>query len=179
MLTTTAGPRPEPSADNYALAYAQRRSWVMWSWLYGAILAAAGGVHALVSAATGEDPETGAVMAGLGLALAAVGWLVSAPKRFSRKLPKPAPGVLRAEQAIRTNKGAVVVSNIFMPAAVLAAAFGTPRGLAPDVVPVLAMLLVWAPLIGVGLLRTTRLLRERRPRYDRWLTDVRQAAPTR
>ena len=171
MLGTTSRLRPEPSADNYALAYAQRRSWVMWSWLYGAILAASGAVYAFVSTATGEDPETGIVMAVLGLALATLGWLVSAPKRFSRKLPKPAMDVPRAEQGIRINKGVVVFSNILMAILILAAAFGTPKGLSPESLPVLAMLSVLAPLIGVGMARTKKLLVERGPRYDLWLQN--------
>lgn len=169
MLDITAGLRPEPSADNYALGYAQRRSWVMWSWMYGAVMAAAGAAYALVAMAAGQDPETGTFMALLGLALAALGWLASAPKRFSRKLPKPAMDVPRAEQAIRINRGVVIFSNILMAVIILGLAFGMPRGLAPDVVPVLAMMSVWAPLVGAGILRTRKLLMERGPRYVRWL----------
>lgn len=170
MFGTTAT-RAEPSADNYALGYAQRRSWVMWSWMYGTVMATAGATHALVALASGSDPEMGVIMTLLGAALAALGWLVSAPKRFSRKLPKPAMDVPRAEQAIRINRGVVIFSNILMAVIILGFAFGTPRGLAPDVVPVLAMMSVWAPLVGVGILRTRKLLAERGPRYERWLQD--------
>jgi hypothetical protein len=161
----------EPTADNFALAYAQRRSWVMWSWLYGAILAAVGAAYALVSLMLGEDSEAGSFMVVFGLAIAALGWLVSAPKRFARKLPNPAMDVPRAEQAIRINKGVVISINIVMPVLVLAAAFGTPRGLASDVVPILASMLVWAPLIGGGMLRTKKLLVDRGLRYDKWLQN--------
>jgi hypothetical protein len=159
----------EATPDNYALGYAQRRSWVMWSWMYGGLLAASGAAYVLAALAAGGDPETGAVMTFLGLSLAAIGWLSSAPQRFSRKLPRPAMDLARAEQAIRTNKGAVIGSNILMAVLILVLAFGSPRGLAPDIVPVLAMLSVWAPLTGAGVLRTTRLLVERGPRYERWL----------
>lgn len=163
--------RLEPTADNYALAHAQRRTWVMASWMYGAIIAASGAAYVLASAVAGHDPETGMGMAILGAAMAAVGWLASAPKRFTRKIPKPAMDVARAEQAIRINKGVVVVSNIVMAGGILAAAVFAPRGTAPDVVPILAALAVWAPLLGFLILRTTRFLIERGPRYELWLQD--------
>lgn len=169
MLNTAASLRPEPSTDNYALGYAQRRSWVMWSWVYGAMMAAAGSAYGLVATATGANPEAGVIMALLGLAVSVLGWLVSAPKRFSRKLPKPAMDVARAEQAIRINKGVAIGSNVFMAVVILGLTFGTPRGLAPDVVPILAMMSVWAPMTGVGILRTRALLAERGPRYEHWL----------
>ena len=161
----------EPTADNFAIAYAQRRSWVMWSWLHGAIMAVVGAVYALVSLLLGEDPETGTFMALLGLAIAALGWLVSAPKRFSRKLPKPAMDVPRVEQAIRINRGVVIFSNVLMAALILAAAFGTPKGLSAESLPMLAAMLVFAPLLSVGMVRTKKLLVERGPRYDRWLQN--------
>lgn len=169
MPGTKTGPRPVPAADNYALGYAQRRTWVMSSWMYGAMIAAAGTVYALVSVATGEDPETGVGMAVLGLALAALGWLVSAPKRFTRKIPKSSMDVARAAQSIRINKGVVIGFNILMAVIILSFAFGMPRGLAPDVVPVLAMMSIWAPLTGVVIMRARKLLMERGPRYERWL----------
>ncbi|MET4144062.1 hypothetical protein [Arthrobacter sp. UYCo732] len=163
--------RTEPATDNYALAYAHRRTWVMASWGYGALLAASGAAYVLTSALTGNDPEIGVVMFILGAAIAALGWLASAPQRFTRKIPKPAMDVARAEQAIRINKGVVIVSNVVMALLILGAAFGTPRGLAPDVLPILASLAVFAPLLGVIIHRTTRLLKERGARYDRWLHD--------
>jgi hypothetical protein len=162
----------EPSPDNYALAFAQRRSWVMWSWMYGGIIAAAGAAYALVALATGANSETGVFVLLLGLALAALGWLASAPKRFTRKSPKPAMDIARAEQAIRINKGVALGSSALMAVVLLGLAFGTPRGLAPDTLPVLAMLSVWAPLAGAGILRTRKLLVERVPRYERWLQSL-------
>lgn len=161
--------RPEPSTDNYALAHAQRRTWVIGSWAYGAILSVSGAAYVLASAVTGNDPETGAMMTVLGAAIAVVGWLASAPKRFTRKLPKPAMDVNRAEQAIRINKNVVIFSNILMAVILLAATFLAPRGMAPDVLPITAMLSVWAPLVGTLILRATKLLIERRTIYDRWL----------
>jgi sulfite exporter TauE/SafE len=137
--------------------------------MYGAIMAAAGGAYSLTALAAGVEPGTGVTMIFLGLVLAALGWLVSAPKRFTREIPKPATDIARAEQAIRINKTIVVVSNAVMAAALLGLGFGTPRGLAPDTAPILAMMAVWAPLAGVGMLRTRRLLMERGPRYERWL----------
>ncbi len=134
--------------DNYALGQAQRRSWVLGSWSYGAIMAASGIAYVLASALTGNDPETGVVMAVLGGAVAGIGWLASAPKRFSRKFPKPSMDVWRAEQAIRTNKCAVIVANVLMPVIVLAITFLAPRGMAPDVIPITAMLAVWPSLVG-------------------------------
>lgn len=159
----------EATPDNYALAYSQRRAWVLGSWSYGAIMAVSGAAYVLASAVTGNGPETGVIMAFLGAALAGLGWLASAPKRFTRKLPKPAMDVRRAEQAIRTNKPAVIVSNVLMAVILLAATFLAPRGMAPDVIPVTAMLSVWAPLVGALMLRASKLLVERGTIYEGWL----------
>lgn len=160
--------RPEPSLDNYALAYAQRRIWVFGSWWYGIILATSGAVYALASLLMGSDPETGAGMTLLGLAIAGIGWMVSAPKRFSRKQPKPAMDVNRAEQSIRINRGVVLVSNLVMAAVVVALAWIMEPGAADEGVPVLALLTVWAPMVGVLVLRARTLLIERQPRYLAW-----------
>jgi hypothetical protein len=168
-LSGGARSRPEPSIDNYALAYAQRRVWVFGSWWYGAMLAASGAVHALAAVLTGSDPEMGTVMALLGLGLASLGWILSAPKRFTRKLPKPAMDVNRAEQAIRINRGVVIVSNVVMIAVIVALAWIMKPDRAPEGVPVLAMLGVWAPMFGVLTLRARTLLVERQPRYLTWL----------
>lgn len=159
----------EVTQDNYALAYVQRRVWVLSSWSYGVLLAAGGTVYVLASAVTGNDPEVGAGVVLLGGALAALGWLASAPKRFSRKLPKPAREVWRAEQDIRTNKPAVIVANVLGAGIILAITFLTPRGMAPDVIPIAAMLAVWPPLVGALMLRITKLLVERGAIYERWL----------
>lgn len=43
--------------------------------------------------------------------------------------------------------------------------------MAPDVLPVTAMLSVWAPLLGALMQRATKLLIERGSRYDRWLRE--------
>lgn len=159
----------EATPDNYALAYAQRRSWVLGSWSYGAILAAGGTAYVIASALTGNDPAIGVGTAVLGGAVALLGWLASAPKRFSRRVPKPAMDVWRAEQAIRINKPAVIAANILMPLILLAMTFLAPRGMAPDVIPITAMLAVWPPLVGALMLRVSKLLVERGEIYDRWL----------
>lgn len=145
----------------------------MSSWSYGAILAAGGIAYVLASAVTGHNPETGVFMAVLGAAIAGLGWLASAPKRFSRNLPKPAKEVWRAQQDIRTNKPAVIVANVLMAAALLALTFLTPNGMAADVLPVTAMLSVWAPLVGALMLRIKKLLVDRGEIYDRWLQSRR------
>lgn len=160
---------PEPTLDNYALAYAQRRVWVFGSWWFGIILATSGAVHALTSLLMGSNPETGALMALLGLVISGVGWAVSAPKRFTRKQPKPAMDVPRAEQSIRINRGVVIVSNVVMAAGIAALAWMMKPDAAAEGVPVLAMLAVWAPMVGVLGLRARTLLIERQPRYTTWL----------
>ena len=148
MFGITPKVRPEPTADNYALAHAQRRTWVLASWMYGAIIAASGAAYVLASAVTGNDREIGIGMTIVGAAIAGLGWLASAPKRFTRKIPKPAMDVPRAEQAIRINKGVVVSSNIAMAVIILALAVFAPRGTAPDFIPILAALSGCAPLLG-------------------------------
>jgi hypothetical protein len=162
-------PATEATIDNYALAFAQRRSWVLGSWSYGAILAVSGTAYVLASAVTGNDPEIGVFMTVLGGAVAGLGWLASAPKRFSRKLPKPAMDVWRAEQAIRINKPAAIFANVLMVGIVLAITFLAPRGMAPDVIPITAMLSVWAPLVGTLMLQVSKLLAGRQDIYKRWL----------
>ncbi|MET0886073.1 MAG: hypothetical protein ABWX92_06445 [Mycetocola sp.] len=169
LANSRPGSRPEPSLDNYALAYAQRRVWVFGSWWYGIILATSGAMYALASALMGSDPETGVIMAILGLVIAGVGWVVSAPKRFTRKQPKPAMDVNRAEQSIRINRGIVLVSNVVMLAGIVVLAWIMKPEAATEGVPVLAMLAVWAPMCGVLGLRARTLLIERQPRYLTWL----------
>jgi cytochrome b len=133
------------------------------------MIAASGTAYVLASAVTGIDPEIGVGMAILGAVLAGLGWLVSAPKRFTRKLPKPAKDVGRAERAIRKNKPAAIFANILMAVILLAMTFLLPRGLAPDVLPITAALSVWGPLYGALLLRVSKLLAERSTIYERWL----------
>lgn len=168
-LANATASRPEPTLDNYALAYAQRRVWVFGSWWYGIILATSGAVHAFASVVMGSDPETGVIMALLGLGIAGVGWAVSAPIRFSRKQPKPAMDVNRAEQSIRINRGVVIGSNVLMAVAIAVLAWIMKPDAAAEGVPVLALLAVWAPMTGVLGLRARRLLIERQPRYLTWL----------
>ena len=133
---------------------------------------AAGGIaYVVASALTSNDPEIGIFMAVLGGGIAGLGWLASAPKRFSRKLPKPAMDVWRAEQAIRTNKPAVIIANALVVPMVLAITFLAPRGMAPDVIPITALLAVWPPLVGALMLRVSKLLVERQSIYERWLQN--------
>jgi hypothetical protein len=155
----------------FALAWAQRRVWVLGSWWYGIIIAASGAVYALAAVLMGSDPETGAIMAVLGLALAGFGWVVSAPMRFSRKPPKPVMDVNRAEHAIRINREVVLVSNGVMVAAIIAPAWIMSPDAAEAGVPILAMLAVWAPMLGVLILRARKLLIQRQARYARWRED--------
>lgn len=155
--------------DNYALGHAQRCAWIFGAWWYGTILAVSGTAYAVTSTMTGHNPETGIIMAILGLAVAGLGWLASAPKRFTRTLPKPAMDVNRAEQGIRITPGIVIVSNTVMIVILVTLAFATPRGTAPDVVPILAMLAVFAPMVGVVQMRTRTMLVERNARYVQWL----------
>lgn len=109
----------------------------------------------------------------LGLVIAGLGWVVSAPSRFTRKIPKPTMNVHRADQAIRINRGVVVVSNVVMAAVIAALAWMMKPEAAPGGVPVLALMAVCAPMLGVLILRARTLLVERQRRYLTWL-DVRQ-----
>lgn len=169
VKTRAAARQIEPTSDNYALGYAQRCAWIFGSWWYGAILAASGAAYVLASTVTGHHPGTGTVMAVLGLAIAGLGWLASAPKRFTRKRPKPALDVHRAEQAIRINPGIAIGSNALMIVILVTLAFATPRGTAPDVVPILVMMSVFAPMAGIALLRVRAFLVNRQARYAHWL----------
>lgn len=159
----------EPSPDNYALGYARRCAWIFGSWWYGAILTASGAAYVLAATATGHHPEVGIVTVAFGLAIASIGWLASAPKRFTRKRPEPALDVYRAEQAIRINPGIVIGSNVLMVVILVALAFATPRGTAPDVVPILVMMSVFAPMMGIALMRIRTFLVNRTARYAHWL----------
>jgi hypothetical protein len=63
----------------------------------------------------------------------------------------------------------VIVSNVLMVAVIAALAWIMKPDSAPEGVPVLAMLGVWAPMLGALILRARTLLIERQPRYLRWL----------
>ena len=165
------GPAAAPAIDSpeLALGYAHRRARVFLSWWMGIVFALPGAAQALAESATGQSPENGLVLLGLGLFISGVGWLVTVAPRFTRKPPRPASDFARTEQSIRIAPGVAIGSTAVTLAIVVAFMTLMPRGMSPEVLPVLAMLAAWPLAIGAGLLYSRRLHAQREHLFRRWL----------
>jgi len=152
-----------------ALGFAQRRSWVFYSWWYPAVLGLAGAVHAGLALAVGEDPELGTALMILGAALSAAGWAVTAKPRFTRKHPRPASDIPRVDQGIRITPGIIWAVLIGTAVLVLALVLFTPKGASPETLPVLGLLVTFAAGISAGLAYVRRLMANSAELYARWL----------
>lgn len=152
-----------------ALGYAHRRARVFWFWWMGMIFGLPGLAQAAVLAATGQSPENGLVLAGLGLAISGAGWLMAIGPRFTRTDPRPADDVNRAEQYVRIAPGSAIGMIAVMVAIVVAIMIATPRGTAPDVLPILALLVVFPVPVAAGLLYSAHLHRHRERFFAGWL----------
>ncbi|WP_426990103.1 hypothetical protein [Pseudarthrobacter sp. Y6] len=153
----------------YASGHAHRRARVFWFWWMGMVFALPGAAQAAVLAATGQSPENGLVLAGLGLALSAGGWLVSLGPRFTRKAPVPAEDVARAEQYIRIVPGVAIAIVAVMLAIVVAMMLFAPKGMSPDVLPIMGFLAVFPVPIAAGMLYSRHVHRHRDRMYAKWL----------
>lgn len=165
------GPAEAPALDSpeHALGYAHRRARVFLSWWMGIVFALPGAAQALAQSATGQSPETGLVLMGLGLFISGVGWLATIAPRFTHKPPRPASDFARTEQSIRIAPGIAIGSTAVVLALVVAFMTLMPRGMSPEVLPVLAMLAAWPLAIGAGLLYSRRLHAQRERMYKQWL----------
>jgi hypothetical protein len=152
-----------------ALGYAHRRARVFLFWWMGMVFALPGAAQAAVLAATGQSPENGLVLAGLGLVISGAGWLIALGPRFTRKDPRPADDVNRAEQYVRIAPGTAVGMIAVMVAIVVALMVATPRGTAPDVLPILAFLVAFPLPVAAGMLYSAHLHRHRERFYASWL----------
>jgi drug/metabolite transporter (DMT)-like permease len=152
-----------------ALGFAQRRSWIFSAWWYPAVLGVSGAVQAGLALALGQSPEPGIVLAVLGAAFAALGWALAARVRFTRRPPRPASDIPRAEQGIRL--APVMIRTILIAGAVVVGALVlfTPKGGSPDTLPLLGMLVVWPLGLAAGLAHTRRLMLDSTGLYARWL----------
>jgi hypothetical protein len=167
MMDLTAPSTADPR--RYALGYAHRRARVFWFWWMGMVFALPGIAQAAALAATGQNPENGLVLAGLGLGISGAGWLIAIGPRFTRKSPQPADDVARAEQYIRIVPGVAVASVLAMFVIVAVLMFATPRGTSPEVLPVLAFLASFPIPVVVGMLYSRYLHRHRERLYSAWL----------
>ena len=157
------------SSTQHALGHAHRRARVFWFWWMGMVFAVPGAAQAAVLAATGQSPESGLVLAGLGLFLSGVGWLACIGPRFTSKAPRPADDVARAEQEIRIAPGVAIGSVAAMLAIVVALMIFTPRGTSPGVLPILAFLAAFPLPVAAGMLYSRHLHRDRDRLYADWL----------
>jgi FtsH-binding integral membrane protein len=164
----TAAPRTA-GFPQLALGYAHRRARVFWFWWMGMIFALPGAVQASVLAATGQSPENGLVLAGLGVVISGAGWLMAIGPRFTRTDPRPADDVNRAEQYIRIAPGTAAGMIVAMLAIVVVLMVATPRGTSPEVLPILAFLAAFPLPIAAGMLYSRHLHRHRESFYAGWL----------
>jgi hypothetical protein len=161
-------PRTAPFRE-LALGYAHRRARVFWFWWMGMVFAVPGAAQATVLAATGQNPENGLVLAGLGLGISGAGWLMAVGPRFTRSDPGPADDVNRAEQYIRIVPWTAVGMVAAMLVIVAALMVTTPRGTSPDVLPVLAFLAAFPLPVAAGMLYSRHLHQHRDRLYLNWL----------
>jgi hypothetical protein len=152
-----------------AFGYGQRRSWLFSAWWYPATLACSGAVYAGLSMVFGQSAETGVVMAILGAAFAALGWIATAVPRFSRRPPKPASDLPRVEQGIRITPGMIRTVLVASALGIGALALFTPAGDSLESLPLLGMLVAWPLGIAAGLAHTGWLMRNSAGLYSRWL----------
>lgn len=162
-----------------ALGYAHRRARVFMFWWMGMVFAIPGVAYAAALAATGQSPENGLALAGMGLGLSGVGWLAAIGPRFARADPKPAHDLARTEQNIRINPGVAIGLGVAMLLIVVALMVGTPKGMSPEALPVLALLAVFPVPIAAALLYSTHLHRNRDRLYADWLGRRQQRLPGR
>lgn len=153
----------------HALGYAHRRARVFMFWWMGMVFAIPGAVQAAVLAATGQNPEDGLVLAGLGLGISVVGWLAAIGSRFTRAAPRPAEDVARTELYIRTGPGVAISSVTGMLVIVVVIMVAAPQGTSPEIMPVLAALAVFPMPIAAALLYSGHLHRHRERLYATWL----------
>ncbi len=165
------GPAPSPTAVSapHALGYAHRRARVFMFWWMGLVFAIPGAAYAVALAATGQSPEDGLALTGLGLGLSGVGWLAAIGPRFTRTDPKPADDLARTEQNIRINPGVAIGLVAVMLLIVIALMLATPRGTSPEALPVLAALAAFPLPVAAALLYSRHLHVNRERLYAAWL----------
>jgi small-conductance mechanosensitive channel len=152
-----------------AFGFGQRRSWVFSAWWYPAVLAISGVAYGGLSLMLDQDVEAGIVLVILGTVLSGLGWALTAWPRFTRKPPKPASDIPRVEQGIRTTP--IMIRTVLIAAVLIVGALVlfTPRGAAPETLPLLGMLITWPVGICAGFAYTRRLMMNSGELYARWL----------
>ena len=165
------GPAEAPTrgSPELALGYAHRRARVFFFWWMGIVFVLPGAAQALAQSATGQSPEDGLILVGLGLFMSGVGWLATIAPRFTRKPPRPATDFARTEQSIRFAPGVAFGSTAMMLAIVVACMVLLPRGMSPEVLPLLAFLAAWPLAVGAGLLYSRHLHAQRERLFKQWL----------
>ena len=166
---TAAAEASAAGSTRLALGYAHRRARVFLFWWMGMTFAVPGAAYAAASAITGQSPENGLALAGVGLGISGVGWLSAIGPRFTRSDPKPADDLARTEQNIRINPGVAIGLVAVMLVIVLVLMVTAPRGTSPELLPVLAALAVYPMPIAAALLYSTHLHRNRDRLYAGWL----------
>ena len=157
------------SFEDSAVGYYRRRGWQVVFTLPGLAIAGAGATWALVSAALQENIESGLIMTGLGLAMAAIGWLATAPTRFTRKPPTPIRWTEEMDKAAWGWPLALGIVTALVIAGGAALVLFAPLGREPGRIALVASLAAYPASIWGGLSYISYLRRHRNDLYARWL----------
>lgn len=152
------------------LGFAQRKSNLFFAWFAPLALAVAGVLYALPAMAMGDtqDVETGFVAALIGLILSGLGWLVSAPKRFSKKKLKPATDIPRVDQAIRIHPGTRIANFIILGLIVIGLCL-SPNGITQDMISIGGLIIGIYAMIMLGMECSYRWLKNSGHYYEAWI----------
>lgn len=162
------------NAHAIAIGFAQRKSNVFFAWFAPLTLALAGALYAVPALMTndGKDSETGLLMMAMGLVFSGIGWLLSAPKRFTKKKPTPAKYLDRVEKAIRQHRRGQIARLVLVLVISGMILFLTPKGLTQDGISVTGILIgVYIP-IAVGLEYWYRLIANCESYYSLWVQKI-------
>ncbi|WP_147441022.1 hypothetical protein [Mycetocola zhadangensis] len=157
------------SFEDSAVGYLKRRSFLVVFTLPGLVIAGAGATWVLISAALRENIESGLIMTGMGLAMAAIGWLATLPMRFSRKPPTPIRWTEEMERWAWGWPLALGIVTALVIAGGAALVLFAPLGREPGRIALVASIAAYPASMWVGLLYIKHLRLRRNENYARWL----------
>lgn len=160
--------------EQLALGYARRRTLLVAALLGGLCVAGSGAAWAVTSVLLGGSAESGLVMAGVGAALAGIGWLVTAGLRFTVKDPKPLDNAKDMESSTGINVIAMWILLGLVWAACMALFLFSPRGREPDAVVLLPSFMTFPAVLLGGVLYIRGIVRRREQLFAAWLARRRR-----
>jgi len=160
-------PTSQTTPRELTLGFAQRKSNLFFAWFAPLSLTLAGGLYALPALVShnAEDIETGVVMMLIGIVLSALGWLLSAPKRFSKKKLKPAVDIPRVDQAIRIHPPSRIWNFVILGVIVTALCL-SPNGLTQDIISITGLIIGFYAMIMLGMECSYRWLKNSGHYYE-------------